>query len=77
MKTAGVIIDSWKLPIFKKYLDAANFSYYEHNHINWPGVTFVHNQPPFWVHVLILPYGAWLHAEHHEWPNQIVWRLYD
>lgn len=30
MKTAGVIIDPWKLPIFKKYLDAANFSYTEH-----------------------------------------------
>ena len=50
---------------------------YEHNHLGLPGVTFVHNRPPFWVHVLVLPYGAWLHAEHHEWPNQVVWRLYD
>lgn len=34
MKTAGVAIDAWKLPIFKKHLDAAGYSYTEH-----PGVT--------------------------------------
>lgn len=34
MKTAGVIIDSWKLSIFKKYLDAANFSYTENHGID-------------------------------------------
>lgn len=34
MKTAGVVIDDWKLPIFKKHLDAAGRIYTEH-----PGVT--------------------------------------
>lgn len=26
-KTAGVVLDDWKLPIFKKHLDAAGFLY--------------------------------------------------
>ena len=34
MKKVGVVIDSWKLPIFKRQLDAAGFSYTEH-----PGIT--------------------------------------
>lgn len=34
MKTAGVVIDEWKLPIFKKHIDASGYSYTEH-----PGVT--------------------------------------
>lgn len=34
MKTAGVVIDSWKLPTFKKHLDAAGYTYTEH-----PGIT--------------------------------------
>lgn len=34
MKTAGVVIDNWKLPIFKKHLDGAGYSYTEH-----PGFT--------------------------------------
>lgn len=34
MKTAGVVIDDWKLPIFKKHLDSAKRTYTEH-----PGVT--------------------------------------
>lgn len=34
MKTAGVVIDAWKLPIFKKHLDAAKRVYTEH-----PGLT--------------------------------------
>ena len=29
MKTAAVTIDSWKLPIFKKHLDAAGYKYTE------------------------------------------------
>lgn len=29
-KTAAVFIDGWKLPIFKKHLDAANYTYTEH-----------------------------------------------
>jgi hypothetical protein len=29
MKTAGVVIDVWKLAIFKKHLDAAGYSYME------------------------------------------------
>ena len=29
MKTAGVIIDSWKLPIFKKHLEEAGYTYEE------------------------------------------------
>jgi hypothetical protein len=31
---AGVMIDSWKLPIFKRHLDTAGYKYTEH-----PGVT--------------------------------------
>ncbi len=31
MKKAGIMIDSWKLPIFKKHLDAAGFEYTECN----------------------------------------------
>lgn len=34
MKTAGVVIDDWKLPIFKRHLDAAGCKYTEH-----PGIT--------------------------------------
>ncbi len=26
-KTAGVVLDDWKLPIFKKHLDAAGYKY--------------------------------------------------
>lgn len=33
-KVAGVVIDSWKLAIFKKHLDAAGYQYTEH-----PGIT--------------------------------------
>jgi hypothetical protein len=31
---AGIAIDDWKLPIFKRHLDAAGYSYTEH-----PGLT--------------------------------------
>lgn len=31
MKTAAVVIDDWKLIIFKKHLDKAGFTYTEHN----------------------------------------------
>ncbi len=34
MSTGAVFIDSWKLPIFRKHLDAAGYSYTEH-----PGIT--------------------------------------
>lgn len=30
MKTAGVALDAWKLPVFKKHLDAAGYKYTEH-----------------------------------------------
>jgi len=30
MKIAGIAIDPWKLPIFKRHLDDAGFSYTEH-----------------------------------------------
>lgn len=30
MKTAGVVIDSYKLPVFKKHLDSAGYCYTEH-----------------------------------------------
>lgn len=29
MKTAGVCIDAWKLPVFKRHLDEAGFEYEE------------------------------------------------
>jgi hypothetical protein len=31
---AGVVIDDWKLPVFKRHLDAAGYAYTEH-----PGIT--------------------------------------
>lgn len=34
MKTAGVVIDAWKLPVFKKHLEAAGYVYVER-----PGLT--------------------------------------
>lgn len=34
MKTAGVVIDDWKLPIFKRHLEGARCKYTEH-----PGIT--------------------------------------
>lgn len=34
MKTAAIILDDWKLAIFKRHLDKAGFKYTEH-----PGVT--------------------------------------
>lgn len=34
MKTAGISIDDWKLPIFKRHLSNAGFAYTEH-----PGLT--------------------------------------
>lgn len=34
MKIAGVAIDNWKLPIFKRHLDTGGFEYTEH-----PGLT--------------------------------------
>ena len=34
MKTAAVFLDRWKLPTFKKHLDAAGYSYTEQ-----PGIT--------------------------------------
>lgn len=30
MKTAAVVIEPWKLPIFKKHLDAAGYTYTQH-----------------------------------------------
>lgn len=33
-KTAGVVIDAWKLAVFKSHLDAAGYKYTEH-----PGIT--------------------------------------
>lgn len=29
MKTAGVVIDAWELPIFRRHLDAADYAYTE------------------------------------------------
>lgn len=29
MKTAGVVLDNWKLPVFKRHLDAAGYTYEE------------------------------------------------
>lgn len=34
MKTAGIAIDAWKLPVFKRHLDTAGYAYTEH-----PGLT--------------------------------------
>lgn len=34
MKTVGIAIDDWKLPVFKRHLDRAGYRYTEH-----PGLT--------------------------------------
>ena len=34
MKTVGIAIDDWKLPVFKRHLDRAGYSYTQH-----PGLT--------------------------------------
>lgn len=34
MKTVGIAIDDWKLPVFKRHLDRAGYAYTEH-----PGLT--------------------------------------
>lgn len=47
---AGVVIDDWKLAIFKKHLDAAGFQYTQH-----PGVTkdtILLQVTTEWVHTL-------------------------
>lgn len=31
MKTAGVVIDDWKLTVFRRHLDAAGCAYTEHS----------------------------------------------
>ena len=31
MKTAAIVLDSWKLKIFKKHLDEAGFDYRQHS----------------------------------------------
>lgn len=38
---AGIVIEDWKLPIFKKHLDAAGFTYTEH--LNFTPTTMVLN----------------------------------
>ena len=30
MKTVGIAIDDWKLPVFKRHLDRAGYAYTEH-----------------------------------------------
>ncbi len=50
MKTAGVVLDSWKLPVFKRHLDAAGYSYTE-----MPGPvagTLLFQVEYEWVHTL-------------------------
>lgn len=34
MKTAGIVVDSYKLPTFRRHLDAAGYGYTQH-----PGLT--------------------------------------
>ena len=31
MKTAAIVIDRWKLPVFKRRLDAASYNFTEHD----------------------------------------------
>jgi hypothetical protein len=38
-KTAGVVIDDWKLPIFKQHLDRAGYKFTEHSGIQKGTVT--------------------------------------
>lgn len=44
IKTAGVVLDTWKMPIFKKHLDGASRTYTEH-----PG--------PYGTSILKIEYG--------------------
>lgn len=50
MKTGCIVMDAWKLPVFRRHLDAAKYQYTEH-----PGVTADTRTLKVkceWVHVL-------------------------
>jgi hypothetical protein len=48
--TAGVVLDDWKLPVFKKHLDAAGYKYDEPTQLTASTLTLkVHYK---WVHDL-------------------------
>jgi hypothetical protein len=48
--TAGVVLDDWKLPVFKKHLDAAGYKYDEPTEFTAGTLTLkVHYE---WVHQL-------------------------
>lgn len=49
-KTAGVVLDEWKLPIFKKHLDAAGYKYDEP--VPFTAGTLVLKVHYEWVHEL-------------------------
>ena len=50
MKIAGVGLDDWKIPVFKKHLDAAGYKYEEPAHFTeGTSILMVHYE---WVHEL-------------------------
>lgn len=50
MKIAGTVLDDWKLPIFKKHLDAAGYKYEEP--VPFTAGTLVLRVHYEWVHQL-------------------------
>lgn len=50
MKDAGIVMDNWKLPIFKKHLDAAGYTYTEPS--RFTGDTLVLQVHYDWAHKL-------------------------
>jgi hypothetical protein len=44
MMKAGIVVDDWKLPVFRKQLDAAGFSYEEAGKALLPGTTLLRVQ---------------------------------
>lgn len=50
MKTAGIIIDAYKLPVFKRVLDASGYKYTEHKGPS--SDTLILKVEYAWVHAL-------------------------
>jgi hypothetical protein len=52
-KTAATVLDDWKLPIFKKHLDAAGYKYEEPIPFTKDGKTLLLKVHYEWVHELL------------------------
>lgn len=46
----------------------------EHHHLLNPGVTLKTEKPSLIARMLYLPHYTWMHKEHHELPNKVLWK---